>query len=152
MAEKSNTSDNVKIALYIFGGYLLYQVYKNFKGKDASTTGAPESINCSTLWNSGKLSRSKSAYYNDADEIEVAVNGTTIFQNWWEDDTKIAAVLMRAGNESDVEALICAFGNRKPTALSPAQPLGAWISAYLDTDKVAEVNNYYAYKGISHRW
>ena len=152
MQQQSNRSDNVKIALYIFGAYLAYRLYKNFAGKDATTTGAPESINCNALFSSGQLSRDRSAYFNDADEIEVAVNGTTIFQNWWEDDTKIAAVLMRAGNAKDVEALICAFGNRKPTALSPAQPLGAWISAYLDTDKVQEVNNYYAYKGISHRW
>jgi len=78
MAEKNSTSDNIKIGLYIFGGYLLYQVYKNFKGKDQNQTGAPESINCEKLWNSGTLSRDKSAYYNDADTIEVAVNGAII--------------------------------------------------------------------------
>lgn len=147
----SNKSDNVKLALYIFGGYLLWRVAKNFLGK-ADTGTAVEAVNCEKLFSSGQLSRDRSAYFADADEIYTAIQGTGLFVNWWEDDDKIAAVLMRAGNQQDVEALICAFGYRKKSALSPAEPLTAWITSYLDADKIQEVNNYYAYKGITTRW
>ena len=151
MAANSNKSDNVKIALYIFGGYLLWRVAKNFMGKSDTGTSV-EALGCNTIWDSGQLSRPKSAYYADADEIYTAIQGTGLFVTPWEDDTKIAAILMRAGNQKDVDALICAFGYRKKSALSPAEPLTAYITSYLDSDKVAEVNNYYAYKGISTRW
>lgn len=151
MAANQNKSDNVKIALYIFGGYLLWRVAKNFIGKGDTGTSV-EALGCDTIWNSGQLSRAKSAYYADADEIYTAIQGTGLFVTPWEDDTKIAAILMRAGNQKDVDALICAFGYRKKSALSPAEPLTAFITSYLDADKIIEVNNYYAYKGISTRW
>jgi len=151
MAEKNNTGDNVKIALYIFGGYLLYRAYKNFSGPGDTGTSV-ESEDCEKLFNSGSLSRARTAYYVDADEIYTAIIGSGLFVNFWEDDTKIASVLMRAGKDQDVGALICAFGYRKKSALSPAEPLTAYITAYLDADKVAEVNSYYAYKGITYRW
>ena len=147
----SNKSDNVKLALYIFGGYLLWRVAKNFIGpKDTGTS--VEALGCETLWDSGLLSRAKSAYYADADEIYTAIQGSGLFVNWWEDDDKIAAVLMRARNQKDVDALICAWGYRKKSVLSPAEPLPTWIVSYLDADKLKEVNDYYAYKGISTRW
>jgi hypothetical protein len=147
----SNKSDNVKIALYLFGGYLLWRVAKNFIGKGDTGTSV-EALGCDTIWNSGQLSRNKSAYYADADEIYTAIQGTGLFVNWYEDDDKIASVLMRAGNQKDVDALICAWGYRKKSALSPGEPLTAWITSYLDADKVQQVNDYYAYKGISTRW
>lgn len=152
MAQQSNKSDNVKIALYLFGGYLLWRVAKNFIGREDDSQTAPEAMNCDSVLNSPNLSRDRAAYFNDADEIVAAIQGTGVIVLPWEDDAKIAAILMRAGNETDVKALICAFGNRKPTILSPAQPLGSWVSAYLDSDKISEVNNYYQYKGISFRF
>lgn len=151
MAQQNNSSDNVKIALYLFGGYLLYRAYKNFAGHSDTGTSV-EAAGCDKLWNSGTLSRNKTAYYTDADEIYTAIVGSGLFVNWYEDDAKVAAVLMRAGNEADVAALICAFGYRKKSTLSPAEPLSAYITAYLDDDKKIEVNNYYAYKGITYRW
>jgi hypothetical protein len=147
----SNKSDNVKIALYIFGGYLLWRVAKNFIGKSDTGTSV-EALGCDTIWNSGLLSRNKSAYYTDADEIYNAIIGGGLFVKPWEDDTKIAEVLMRAGNQKDVDALICAFGYRKESILTPAAPLTSYISSYLDSDKIKQVNDYYAYKGISTRW
>lgn len=151
MAIKESKSDNVKIALYIFGGYLLWRVAKNFIGKSETGTSV-EAASCDKLFNSGSLSRDKAAYYADADEIYTAIIGSGLIVIPWEDDTKIAAVLMRAGKDQDVAALICAFGYRKKSTLSPAEPLTTYITAFLDNDKVKEVNDYYAYKGITYRW
>lgn len=148
---QNNSSDNIKIALYIFGGYLLYRAYKNFAGHSDTGTNV-EAANCDKLFNSGTLSRDKAAYYTDADEIYTAIVGSGLFVNWTEDDTKVAAVLMRAGKDADVAGLICAFGYRKMSALSPAENLSSYITTYLDNDKKIEVNNYYQYKGISYRW
>jgi len=156
MAQQKKKTDVGKIALYAIGGYLVFRfaakLFRGVTGPQDSTVTTPEALNCTSIWNSGQLSRTQGAYYNDADEIYNAIQGSTFIVSPWEDDTKIAAVLMRAGNQADVEALICAFGNRKTSILSPAQPLGAWISSYLDSGKVKEVNDYYAYKGISYRW
>jgi hypothetical protein len=98
------------------------------------------------------LSRSKEAYYADADEIYTAIQGTGLFVSWTEDDDKIEAILARAQNDQDVSALICAFGNRKPSILSPAEALPSWITSYLDTSNINRVNAYYSTKGISYRW
>lgn len=147
----SNKSDTVKIALYIFGGYLLWRIAKNFMGPSQTGTSV-ESASCDKLFNSGTLSRNKTAYYTDADEIYTAIIGSGLIVLPWEDDTKVASVLMRAGNDQDVAALICAFGYRKKSALSPAENLATYITAFLDSDKIKEVNDYYVYKGITYRW
>jgi hypothetical protein len=155
MAQNNNQPNFAKIALYIGGGYLLYKLVtglsKNIIGH-ADTGTSVESAACDKIWNNTTLSRSKTAYYADADEIYTAIIGSGLFVQFYEDDPKIAAVLMRAGKDADVAALICAFGYRKSSTLAPAEPLTAYITAYLDSDKVKEVNDYYAYKGITYRW
>ena len=156
MKQQNNSEPNfAKIALYVGGGYLLYKLVsglsKNIMGH-ADTGTSVESAACDKIWNSGNLSRAKTAYYADADEIYTAIIGSGLFVQFYEDDAKVAAVLMRAGKDADVSALICAFGYRKASTLSPAEPLTSYITHYLDADKIKEVNDYYAYKGITYRF
>jgi hypothetical protein len=154
MAKKQEYDKNfiVKAAVYIGAGLLAYRLYRNIVGPSQTGHSAAVALNCNNMWKSGQLSRSKEAYYADADEIYTAIQGNSFIVSWWEDDEKIEAVLGRAQNDQDVSALICAFGNRKPSILSPAQALPSYISSYLDTANLNRVNAYYATKGISYRW
>jgi hypothetical protein len=150
----------IKAGIYAVGGFFVYRAIKNLFGSgngngNAGSGGgmtAPESIDCNNIWNNPNLSFDKYSYYNDADAIFTAIQGTTIIVSWWEDDTAIQNILKKANNDYDIQALICAFGLRKPSLLSPAQPLGAFILEYLDLSDKDAVNSYYRYKGISHQW
>ena len=149
----------IKAGVIAVGGLLVYRAIKNLFGSGTNGnagsgggTTAPESIDCNSIWNNPALSYDKYSYYNDADAIFTAIQGTTIIVSWWEDDTAIENILKKANNDLDVQALICAFGLRKPSLLSPAQPLGAYITEYLDESNKQAVNSYYRYKGISHQW
>lgn len=155
----------IKAGVYAVGGFLIYRAISKLFGSGDGNAGfgdgnagsgggttAPESIDCVNIWNNSNLSYDKFTYYNDADAIFTAIQGTTIFVSWWEDDTAIENILKKANNGFDVQALICAFGLRKPSLLSAAQPLGAYITEYLDGTNKEAVNSYYRYKGISHQW
>jgi hypothetical protein len=150
----------IKAGVVTIGGLLIYRAIKNLFGSgtgngNAGSGGgqtAPEAIDCNNIWNNPNLSYEKYSYYNDADAIFTAIQGTTIFVSWWEDDKAIEDILKKANNEMDVQALICAFGLRKPSLLSPGQPLGAFITEYLDESNKQAVNSYYRYKGILHQW
>jgi hypothetical protein len=154
MAKKQELDTNfiLKAAVYIGAGLLAYRLYRNIVGPSQTGQTAADALNCNNIWNSGQLSRSKEAYYADADEIYTAIQGNSFIVSWWEDDDKIETILSRAQNDADVSALICAFGNRKPSILSPAQALPSYITSYLDTSNLNRVNAYYATKGISYRW
>jgi len=154
MAKKQELDKNfiLKAAVYIGAGLLAYRLYRNIVGPAQTGQTAADALNCNNIWNSGQLTRSKEAYYADADEIYTAIQGNSFIVSWYEDDEKIEAVLGRAQNDQDVSALICAFGNRKPSILSPAEALPSWITSYLDTANLNRVNAYYATKGISYRW
>ena len=153
MAEKKTEKkpDLVTIGLVVVGGFVLWRFIKNAMGPTDTGTSV-EAASCGNIWTSGGLSRDKTAYAIDADEIYTAIIGSGPIVSPWEDDNKIAAILMRANNQKDVDALICAFGYRKGSFLSPAEPLTTYIISYLDSDKIEEVNNYYQSKGISTRW
>jgi hypothetical protein len=148
----------IKAGVIAVGGLLVYRAVKNLFGSGTGTAGsgggttAPESIDCVNIWNNPNLTFEKYSYYNDADAIYTAIQGTTFIVSWWEDDTAIENILKKANNDFDVQALICAFGLRKPSILSASQPLGAYITEYLDSSNKEAVNSYYRYKGISHQW
>jgi hypothetical protein len=155
MAQRKSEIDKnfvIKAAVYIGAGLLAYRLYRNIFGASSNQQTAADAINCGNIWNSGQLSRSRESYFADADEIYTAIQGTGLFVSWYEDDAKIEEVLKRANNDADVSALICAFGNRKPSILSPAEALPSWITSYLDTGNKDRVNQYYASKGITYRW
>ena len=142
----------LKAGVYIVGGLLIWRAYKNIFGSGALGENAPDAIKCSNIRNSGKLTRDKNAYYADADSIYTAIQGSGLFVSWFEDDDLIEEILKRCNNDFDVSALICAFGNRKPSTLAPAEPLNAYITEYLDSSNRASVNATYAQKGITFRW
>lgn len=153
-AKKSEIDKNflIKAAVYIGAGLLAYRLYRNLFGASANQSTAADAINCSNIFSSGQLSRSRESYFADADAIYTAIQGTGLFVSWYEDDDAIEQILKRANNDADVSALICAFGNRKPSILSPAESLPSWITSYLDDSNKNSVNQYYASKGISYRW
>jgi len=158
MKKKIDKNFLIKAGVYAVGGLLIYRAISKLFGSGDGNAGsgggttAPESIDCVNIWNNSNLSYDKFSYYNDADAIFTAIQGTTFIVSWWEDDTAIENILKKANNGFDVQALICAFGLRKPSLLSPAQPLGAYITEYLDESNKEAVNSYYRYKGISHQW
>jgi len=161
---KNNAIDSkflIRTGLIIGGGVAAYFLIKKLfkvKGDDGEPLPSPEAIDCSKIWDEGNgeadhyLSRDRNAYFVDADAIQAAIVGAGLIVSPTEDDTFIGEVLKRAVNNWDVAALICAFGERKPSLLTPAQPLPVWITAYLDNDIRTQVNEDYNRRGITFQW
>jgi len=157
---KKNAIDSkflIRTGLIVGGGIAAYFLLKKLFGNDTGVGGdestSPEAIDCQELWDQyGYYTRDKNAYFVDADSIQAAIVGSGLIVSPTEDDTLIGEILKRANNGWDVAALICAFGERKPSLLTPAQPLPTWITAYLDNDIREQVNQDYANKGITFRW
>jgi len=148
----------IKAGVYAIGGYLIYQAAKSFfkPSDDEQKEANPFDIDCNELFTNPKynknLTRNRGAYSADADQIFTAIQGTGLFVSWTEDDSKIMEVLKRAQTNADVAALICAFGLRAPSILSPAEPLNSYITSYLDNAYRLSVNADYRNKNISFQW
>jgi len=152
----------IRTGLIIGGGvaayFLIKKLFVSEAGDGEGALPSPEAIDCSKIWDEGNgeadhyLSRDRNAYFVDADAIQAAIVGAGLIVSPTEDDTFIGEVLKRAVNNWDVAALICAFGQRKPSLLTPAQPLPVWITAYLDNDIRIAVNEDYTKRGINFQW
>jgi hypothetical protein len=161
---KNNAIDSkflLRTGLIIGGGVAAYFLIKKLfkvQGDDGEPLPSPQAIDCNKLWDENNaeadhyLSRDKNAYFVDADAIQAAIVGAGLIVSPTEDDTLIGEILKRAVNNYDVAALICAFGERKPSLLTPAQPLPVWITAYLDNDIRTQVNEDYNRRGITFQW
>lgn len=147
----------------VAGGLVAYAGYRiikrfttpgEFIQPDAAPSGGivQNTLDCSGIWNNTNLTRPKSSYYADADAIYTALGFGTLFVSWTEDDTVAGEILKRANNETDVYALNCAFGLRNVSLLSGDANLVTFITSYLDSDVIADVNNNYSSKGINWRW
>jgi len=74
----------IKAGVIAIGGLLIYRAVKNLFGSATGTgtagtgggTTAPEAIDCNNIWNNQNLSYQKYSYYNDADAIFTAIQGT----------------------------------------------------------------------------
>lgn len=156
--EKINKNFLIKAGVYAIGGLLIYRAIKGFvkPSEDEQSAANPFDIDCNELFTnpvySKNLTRNRAAYSADADQIFTAIQGTGLFVSWTEDDTKIMEILKRAQTNADVAALICAFGLRKPSILSPEEPLNSYITSYLDNAYRLSVNADYRNKNISFQW
>lgn len=82
-----------------------------------------------------------------ADAIDVAVWGSGVVGQAWEDEGVVVSVMTSAQNTADVVAIQNAYGYRG-LVLSPLD-LTQTIVAYLSADDIAQINNDYQAKHIT---
>jgi len=135
------TDDAIKIGLALGGLLIADQVFGWFNdpGPGGEVDPAPGDNRPATLTTSDARAL--------ADRIAVAVWGTGIVVNPFEDDADFAAALMVCNVTNDVRLLMNEYGNVGP--ITNRLNLTETVVAYLDADLRAAVNADYRAKGIT---
>jgi len=129
-------------AAVVVAGIYLYLTNSNRTGKTSI-------VDC--LWRTGGTF-SKDAINSAADSFYNAIWHDQL----WEDDSAAADVLLSMENESDVQNLICAYGERRYDGpggfLWDKMTLSDTVAAYLDFEYIQDINQLYKSKGLTFRF